>query len=30
VMPLGYLIIAIRFAINCGFGLQDIFREKSH
>ncbi len=30
VMPLGYLIIAIRFAINGGFGIQDIFREKRH
>lgn len=28
VMPLGYLIIAIRFAINCGSGVMDILREK--
>jgi len=30
VMPLGYLIISIRFAHNCIIGVQDIFREKAH
>ena len=30
VMPLGYLIIAIRFAINFINGIRDIFREKTN
>ena len=30
VMPMGYLIISIRFAHNCIIGLQDIFRGKTN
>lgn len=30
VMPLGYLVITIRFAINAVYGLKQIFTEKTH